>query len=188
MNRFASLSHSRVRDVRLSYDEYETPDRVTELLLDRFSFTGPVLDPCCGSRRLLRVLYARGYEAAGDDIQNGQDYLETSDVWQGDVITNPPYHRGLADAFVAHALAKSTGDVAMLLQAGFLFGAGRANGLFAQLPPTDVLVVPWRIRFHVGGSDDLIKSQAYNHVWVIWRRHSPPAVVPYIHFPSCHVR
>ena len=33
-----------------------------------------------------------------------------------------------------------------------------------------MLIVPWRIRFHIGDTDKLIKSQAYNHVWAVWRR------------------
>lgn len=187
-NRFANVSHSRVREARLSHDEYETPDNVTELLLDHFTFSGPVLEPCCGSGRIMRVLQARSYVVRGVDWRTspGYDYLEQDGVWQGDVITNPPCHGGLAEAFVAHALAKSTGDVAMLLQSGFLFGQKRANEIFADLPPTDVLIVPWRIRFHIGYKPEVIKSQAYNHVWVIWRR----AVIgnPRIHFPLAEYR
>ena len=113
-NRFASLSNRRVREARLSHDEYETPDKVTELLFDRFAFTEPdTLDPCCVKQaRILNVAQSRNYDTSGYDIRtDGYNYLEDDSVWSGDIITNPPYHGGLADAFVAHALAKSTGDV-----------------------------------------------------------------------------
>jgi hypothetical protein len=114
-------------------------------------------------------------QVAGADIRDGGfDYLQTKEVWNGDVVTNPPYHNGMAEAFVAHALAKSTGKVAMLLQSGFLFGSRRTRELLAPFPPSQVIAVPWRILFHIGDSDRVIRSQAYNHVWVVWDRHSRP--------------
>jgi hypothetical protein len=189
-NRFASMSERRSRDARLSHDQYETPDAVTNLLLDNFQFEGPILEPAAGSRRISRCLEQRGYRVLSGDIRDEDpyDYLADDRVWPGDVITNPPYHQGMGEAFVCHALAKAKGDVAMLLEAGFLWGRKRANGLFAEFPPTDVLIVPWRIRFHVGDKEELIKSQAYNHVWCVWRRIDPRLHGPRIYFPSCPVR
>ena len=173
-NRFASLSHSRVCDARLSHDEYETPDNVTELLLAHHRFQGPILDPCAGSRRVLKVCTKIGLICRGMDIRDDPpyDFLEEDRPWSGSIITNPPYHNGMADAFVAKALRLCRGgDVAMLLQVGMLFGSKRTEELWRNAPPAKIIPVPWRIRFHVGGTDELIRSQAYNHIWVIW--HTP---------------
>ncbi len=187
-NRFADLSRKRKQDGRLSLDEYETPEAVTELLLKHVSFNGPIYEPCCGSGRIVRVLERAGHQVAGADIRHdGNDYLDKAHVFQGDIVTNPPYHNGMAEAFVAHAIAKSTGLVAMLLQSGFLFGVRRTRELLCEFTPAMIIAVPWRIRFHIGDTDEVIKSQAYNHVWVIWNRNSRPMTQSgsdFI-FPSC---
>lgn len=168
-NRFASMAHARATgDTRLEHDEYETQDAVTELLLKHVKFTGPVLEPACGSGRMVRCLERAGFVVEGRDIRNGQDYLDTHETWYGDTITNPPYHKGMADAFVARALATTKGKVAMLLQSGFMFGQDRSRELWASFPPETVIVVPWRICFYIGASDKTIPSQAYNHCWFVW--------------------
>ena len=169
-NRFASLSHSRVREERLGNDEYETPAEVTALLRKIVPFDGPILDPCCGSGRILKCF--SDLECVGADLREipgvpRWDYLEHEERWDGDVVTNPPYHDGMAENFVVHALYHSMGKVAMLLQSGFLFGRERTNSL-RTCPPAVIISVPWRIRFHIGGTDQLIRSQAYNHVWAVW--------------------
>jgi hypothetical protein len=170
-NRFAAMSHARAigDNERLEHDEYETPNDVTDVLLDHVKFTGPVLEPSSGSGRMARRIRERtGLHVEARDICLGHDYLKFRDTWHGDTITNPPYHKGMADAFVARALATTTGKVAMLLQAGFMFGSDRTQDLFRLFPPELVITVPWRIRFYIGDSDKKIRSQAYNHCWFVW--------------------
>lgn len=194
-NRFVAMSHSRAAgDERLAFDEYETPHNVTELLLRYVRFRGPVLEPACGSGRMARCLAQHGLKVEARDVRLGQDYLELHETWHGDTVTNPPYHKGLADAFVARALATTTGKVAMLLPSGFMFGSDRTAQLYTAFPPEVVIAVPWRIRFFIGGSNEKIRSQAYNHCWFVWdnqrlaRAHTrlifpaltDPATVPHI--------
>jgi hypothetical protein len=153
---------------RLEHDEYETTDPVIDLLLKHVKFSGPVLEPACGSGRIVRRLALQGLKGEASDIRLGQDFLERREPWTGDIITNPPYHDGMADAFVARALALASGKVAMLLQAGFMFGDERTRELYERFPPVLVIAVPWRVRFYIGASDNVIRSQAYNHCWFIW--------------------
>ena len=185
-NRFASLSHKRtLRNDRLEHDEYETPPDVVKLLTDHVKFTGPILDPACGSMRLLNaVVLQTNLLCEGTDIALNIDYLAESRQWPGDVITNPPYHKGMADAFVSRALATTSGKVAMLLQADFMFGSDRSKCLHQHFPPEVVIAVPWRIRFFIGASDERISSQAYNHCWFVWnnrlmQRPETKLILPY---------
>lgn len=169
-NRFATLSQGRANGntERLAHDEYETPDEVTALLFRYVKFYGPVLEPACGSGRMVRNIEALGLKVEPRDIRTGHDFLETYDTWHGDIITNPPYHEGMSDCFVSRALAITTGKIAMLLQSGFMFGDTRTRELYEKFPPEVVITVPWRIRFFIGGSDEKIRSQAYNHCWFVW--------------------
>lgn len=169
-NRFATLARDRANGntERLTHDEYETPDEVTSLLFRYVKFFGPVLEPACGSGRIVQNIEARGLKVEARDIRAGQDFLDTYDTWHGDIITNPPYHEGMADSFVARALAITTGKIAMLLQSGFLFGDKRTRSLYEAFPPAMVITVPWRILFYLGKSDETIRSQAYNHCWFVW--------------------
>lgn len=169
-NRFAKMSSSRRNgnNERLEYDEYETEDAVTDLLFRFVKFYGPVLEPSCGSGRIVRNMESRGLKVEARDVRTGHDFLDAYDTWHGDIVTNPPYHEGMADAFVARALAIATGKVAMLLQSGFMFGSKRTRELYEAFPPEMVIIVPWRIRFFIGASDERIRSQAYNHCWFVW--------------------
>lgn len=169
-NRFASLSHSKANgdDERLAHDEYETPDEVTRLLMRYVKLTGPVREPACGSGRMTRCLEGYGLTVTPSDIRLGQDFLDNHETWDGHTVTNPPYHKNMADAFVMRSLATTSGVTAMLLQSGFMFGANRTRELYERFPPDMVITVPWRILFYIGSSDRTIKSQAYNHCWFVW--------------------
>lgn len=167
-NGFAALVKQRSsgKTKRRRLDDYETPPSDTQILLDNAVFAGPILEPACGSGRMTRVLADAGFKVKGSDIKQGDDFLERTRIWRGDIITNPPYRDGLAEAFVRHALKLANGKVAMLLQSGFLWGEKRASGLFAETRPAQIIVVPHRIYFFEGKRQ--ITSQFYSHAWLVW--------------------
>ena len=45
---------------RRGRDFYATPDWVTEALLQRFQFRGPIWEPCCGAGAMSTALAAHG--------------------------------------------------------------------------------------------------------------------------------
>ena len=124
-----------------------------------------VLEPACGTGRVVRALEAEGYYVTDRDIQMGHDFLERTE-WHGSIVTNPPYRNGLAEKFVRHALYLTDRPIAMLVRTGFLNSQGRCR-LFHEHPPTTVLYVSPRVRFF-RADGTRISGQAHDHCWVVW--------------------
>lgn len=169
-NAYANLVRSRKakpKGKRRKLDDYETPSIDTERLCRFVKFRGPILEPAAGSGRMSRALVTwTSKRVTTADIKRGQDFLKRSKTWKGDIITNPPYHHGMADAFVQHALKLADGRVAMLLELKYLTGQKRAKSLYNVCKPEAVIVIPNRIYFFAGGKQ--IKSQFYSHCWIVW--------------------
>lgn len=154
---------------RRRLDDYETPEDKTVYLTDAVKFHGPILEPACGSGRMVRALRDElGVSVVGYDIKlvKSHDFFKRVKRWRGDIVTNPPYRDGLAERFTRHALKLADGRVAMLMQSGFLWGDKRATGLYADCPPEKVIVIPERIYFFAAGKP--ITSQFFNHAWLVW--------------------
>jgi hypothetical protein len=78
-------------------DFVQTPKYVTEALLERESFEGRILEPCCGAGAISKVLHERGYDVTSSDKYDyGFGYLkdlyEISETYEN-VITNPPFRQ-----------------------------------------------------------------------------------------------
>lgn len=110
---------------RAAYEFYPTPPSATRALLDAVSFTGDVWEPACGEGHISKVLQDAGYRVVSTDFaecwgygETGRDFLAEATPLARNIITNPPYGKGLADAFIKHALSLTKitgGKVAMLL-------------------------------------------------------------------------
>ncbi len=132
---------------RIENDSYETPVDAITPLLEIVPLPRPLLDPCCGSGEILRVLHQHGYgrwtygvelveekalvaskRLADSDILCN-DFLETEvDDWDGPincVFTNPPYN--LLDEFWLQAMdiLQPGGRILFLLRINVI---GRVTG------------------------------------------------------------
>lgn len=169
-NGYAAMVAARAgkpKGKRRKLDNYETPSPHTFQLTDVVKFKGPIREPACGSGRMVRALRsATGLKVTGSDLRDGHDFLKATKPWPGDIVTNPPYGNGAADAFVNHALKLADGRVAMLMELKYLTGDKRAKNLFRKCKPDVVIIIPERIYFYAGR--DPIPSQFYNHVWIVW--------------------
>jgi hypothetical protein len=115
----------RLAPHRAAYEFYPTPPSATRALLSAESFDGPIWEPACGEGHISKVLEATGHTVVSTDLatcwdygDTGRDFLRERVPLAKHIITNPPYGKGLADAFVSHALrltAGTGGTVAMLL-------------------------------------------------------------------------
>ena len=157
---------AKPKGARRKLDDYETPSVDTERVCRFIKFRGPILEPASGSGRMARALLTwAGKKVTTADLKRGQDFLKRTKIWKGDIITNPPYHKGMADAFVQHALKLADGRVAMLLEIKYLAGQKRAK-FYNTCKPEAVIVIPNRVYFFAGGKQ--ITSQFYSHCWVVW--------------------
>lgn len=171
-NYFANIESSDgQRDVN---DQYETPHSITEALCNHVVFHPTVFEPACGTGRVVRALAAEGYAVTAKDIQTGNDFLEVL-KWHGSIVTNPPYHKGLAEAFIRHALSLTDQPCAFLVRTGFLNSQRRCR-LFHEHPRRRYCMSP-----HASSSSKLtgLASLDRHTITAGWCGTSPSDVHPY---------
>ena len=160
-------------------DFYATDPRALELLLNTEKFDLNVWEPACGKGHLSEVLKNRGHTVRSTDLidrgygEGGVDFLQCTEKFNGDVITNPPYK--YAQQFVEHAIERIPDGhkVAMFLKLTFL-ESQRRRELFEKHPPEYIYVSSSRLRCAIGGDFEKYEqggcSTAIAYAWFIWRK------------------
>jgi SAM-dependent methyltransferase len=160
---------------RKERDLYETPAWVTEVLLPHLPKLSSVLEPACGSGKMVAVLELAGYTVYSSDISQGVDFLDQTreDGLFDAVITNPPYE--LARQFIEKSLTIAD-HVAMLLRTDYDHAKGRAH-LFGNCPEfAKKIVLTKRIKWF----EDSKGQPSFNHAWFIWNStHQGPPQLAY---------
>jgi hypothetical protein len=202
-NRSAAPPASEYRPIHVSsYDRrgrdfYATPDWVTEALLQRFQFRGPIWEPCCGAGAMSTVLATHGYQVVSTDIADcgfgtaGIDFLASRSVRGGcrSIVTNPPYgevaiHEGQPRSsksmleFLRHAIAHTAsvqGQLALLVRLQWLAGK-RVAEVTTAAPFAAVLVLTRRIRWFDMG--ERTNAGQHHHAWVVFDHAHPPGQPP----------
>lgn len=169
-------------------DWYVEPTRCTEQLCQHEIFDGPVHDPSCGGGNIVTALLRFGYQATGSDVVDrtggapwftGLSDFRTCRRRRVNIVMNPPFFRGEGtEFFIRKAISIASGKVCAFTEARFLFGEGRATGLYRDHKPTRVHFVTPRPScppgefLQAGG-----KATGGNpdFVWIVWDRTAPPA-------------
>ena len=167
---------------RQNDDYYATNPHALELLLDSLKRDGIELhkyiwECACGQGHLSDVLEKNGYITTNTDlVDRGYknnflqlDFLTTNTIFDGDILTNPPYK--YAREFVEHALdiLKDSYYCIMLLKIQFLEGQARLN-LFKRYPPKYVYVNSARQLCAMNGEFEKYKATAICYCWFIWEK------------------
>lgn len=137
------------------------------------SFSGVVLDPCCGGGNIPRTLRQRGVDAIGADLRDRgyacgavAPYTTSIPAISPDsVISNPPYRE--AQAFVETALTHTTDRVCCLLRLAFLETPDRA-AWFRESGLSRVWVSSRRISMPPGDSGAVAKGGKVAFAWFVW--------------------
>lgn len=158
-------------------DYYATDPRALEALLQFEVFHHNVWEPACGGGHLSRVLEDCGHCVRNSDVVDRigvdveiLDFVEgDTGVWEGDIITNPPY--SFARQFVEKALSTVVdgSKIAMFLKLTFLEGKKRKS-LFAKNPPKRVYVFSSRVTCAKGGDFSSTQSSAVAYAWFVWEK------------------
>lgn len=164
-------------------DYYATDPNTLKILLDRLekdniNLNKNIWECACGEGHLSEVLKAHNYNVTNTDIVNrgyGEnfkqlDFLKTDVVFDGDILTNPPYK--YAKEFVEHAIdiIKENNYVVMFLKLQFLEGKARRK-MFNKYPPKYVYVFSERQSCAMNGDfERYAKSNAICYAWFIWEK------------------
>lgn len=173
---FALLGASNHSDgERETNDFYATDPTALTALLEKESFSNKVWECACGDGALSKVLTEYGYDVKSTDLiyrdygEGNVDFLENTESFDGDIVTNPPYAKALE--FVVKALDTVTDGhrVAMLLRLQFLESKSR-KALFDVAPPKYVYVSTRRIKCAKNGDFDAMGASAQAYAWFIWEK------------------
>lgn len=160
---------------RVPHDFYPTPPEGTRALLSVERFSGSIWEPACGKGAISEVLIAHGYTVVSTDLINrgygtgGVNFLTQSRTRARNIITNPPYGHGLADAFVRHALqlvAPTSGSVAMLLNLASLAHPMR-HRRWTRMPPAAVYILDELTCLPNGIARGFAAEHRY--CWAVWK-------------------
>jgi len=166
---------------RVGNDYYSTNPIAIDYLLEHEDFDVNVWECACGSGKLSERLKEKGHNVKSTDLvyrgygeEESIDFLVQDQVFDGDIITNPPYN--LALEFVDKALELSNRKVAMFLRIQFLESKKRYEKLLKDNPPKKVLVFVKRMRCYPNDSDTL-KGSAICFAWFVWDKEYDGATV-----------
>ena len=156
-------------------DYYATEPIAAELLLQIEPELNNIWECACGEGHLAKVFGRENkLKRASDIIYRGYgegniDFFKEIAIWQGDIVTNPPYK--YAKEFVEHALKviESGRKVCMFLKLTFLEGKARKE-LFKKYPPKIVYVSSSRICCAKNGDFNSYPSSALAYAWFIWEK------------------
>lgn len=161
---------------RVPHDFYPTPPEGTRALLAVETFDGPIWEPACGDGGISRVLLRAGYSVCSTDLidrgfgQHGINFLDEQSPRAKHIVTNPPYGRGLADAFIRHSLRfteQTGGTVAMLLNLASL-AHPRRHGFYMRTPPSVVYVLD-HLECWPAGRKPAYYEAEQRYCWMLWK-------------------
>lgn len=171
-------------------DFYVEQPWCVDALLNRELFTGLCYDPACGIGTIPLALVRSGLACAYGDLvaRPGLGHIVERDFLKEDIvgpvldniICNPPYSKGKAEAFILRALVVANVKVAMLLQLSFLASQERKRDIFDPHPPARVYVFSRRPSMPPGQM--LIDNPGYvgkggsrDYCWIVWDKedHGP---------------
>lgn len=169
-------SSAHAKEDREENDYYATQPLATELLLELETFSQNVWECACGQGHISKVLERAGYVVKSTDLvdrgfgDSGIDFLKQTEMFDGDIITNPPYK--YAQEFIEHALEliPEGNKVAMFLKVQFLEGKRRKE-LFLLNPPKTVYISSSRLACAKNGDFEKTgTSGAVAFAWFVWEK------------------
>lgn len=160
-------------------DYYATEPKAAELLIKHIKLNNNIWECACGGGHLSRVFEKAGFNVRiSDIIYRGYEKTEILDflsnknnkIWNGDIVTNPPYK--YAQEFIEKALSLIPDGciVAMFLKIQFLEGKKRKK-LFLKNPPKIILVSSSRLLCAKNGKfKEMIAGggSAVAYGWFVW--------------------
>lgn len=165
-------AHNECAEDREENDFYATQPIAIEWLMKLENLNHNIWESACGKGHLAKPLIEAGYNVKCTDLVDrgfgvgGVDFFEQTEMFEGDIITNPPYK--YAQEFIEHALelVPEGNKVCMFLKVQFLEGKRRRK-LFEEHPPKRIWVSTSRIQC---GKNGEFKGSMVAYAWYIWEK------------------
>ena len=159
-------------------DFYATNPKAIESVLDIFNqieVSNKVWECSCGQGHISKVLKENGYDVLSTDlIDRGYadyevDFLETTDKFNGDIVTNPPFK--LAEEFVEHGfeLIENGNKIALFLKVQFLESKKR-KALFEKYPLKHLLVYSERQQCSKDADFERYHATTQCYCWFVFEK------------------
>lgn len=133
----------------------------------------------CGEGDLSKRLEDFGYTVKSTDLidrgygESGVDFLAQTKVFNGDILTNPPYKYAMDFALKGLDLVEDGHKVFMFLKLTFLEGKKRFDELFSKYPPKKIYVFSQRVLCAKNGDFEGMKAgggSAVAYAWYVWEK------------------
>ena len=165
-------AHNETVEDREEHDYYATQPIAIIQLMNIEDLSHNIWECACGEGHLAKPLIEAGYNVKCTDLIDrcfgigGVDFLQQKEIFDGDIITNPPYR--FAQEFVEHALeiVPDGRKVCMFLKVQFLEGKKRRL-LYEKWPPKTVWVSSSRIQC---GKNGLFRGSMVAYAWYVWEK------------------
>lgn len=165
---------------REEHDFYAT----SSIAVDKLYATGEltcknIWECACGEGDLSKRLEDFGYAVKSTDLidrgygESGVDFLAQTEVFNGDILTNPPYKYAMDFALKGLDLVEGGHKVFMFLKLTFLEGKKRFDELFSKYPPKKIYVFSQRVLCAKNGDFEGMKAgggSAVAYAWYVWEK------------------
>ena len=164
---------------RQKNDFYATNPKALKLLLEKLKeddleLNNNLWECSCGQGHLSKVLINSGYEVKSSDVidrgfGNVEDFLQVKEIFNGDIITNPPFK--LAEKFIEKGmeLLNEGNKLILFLKIQFLESKSRYK-LFKKYPPKFVYAHSSRQLCCRDGDFDKYTSTTQFYSWLIFEK------------------
>lgn len=154
------------------------------IAIDKLYATGKltckdIWECACGQGDLSKRLEDFGYNVTSTDLidrgygKGGVDFFECNEVFDGDILTNPPYKYAKEFSLKGLELVHEGHKVFMFLKLTFLEGKTRYNELFSKYPPKKIYVFSQRVLCAKNGEFERMKAgggSAVAYAWYVWEK------------------
>jgi len=163
---------------RQKNDFYATDPSALEKFLSSIDFklSKNVWECACGDGSLSKLLVKKGYNVRSTDLVDRgygdiQDFLKSSEIYNGDILTNPPFKKASEFAFKALSLVETGSKVIFFLKIQFLEG-GKRYSFFKKNPPKYVYVHSSRVSIYKNGDVEKYKKNTNTicFAWYVWEK------------------
>lgn len=171
---------NHTHEERAEFDFYATEPKA----IDKLYATGEldcknIWECACGEGHLSKRLEELGFKVKSTDLvdrgygQGEIDFFKCTEMFDGDILTNPPYKKALEFVLKALDLITERHKVFMFLKLTFLEGKTRYKELFSKKPPKSIYIFSQRVQCAKNG-DFKKYSQgvgtAVAYAWYVWEK------------------